>query len=184
MPGLPPREQQICQSHARLIHQVVKACQNEAARAELQPMLAIAEQNGWGQLVEAIRRILAGQRDIAGFGMLDEEDQIIVHAILAGLQNPASLPDPAQPPQAASAAPGLALMIHAASQGDTDALQAAAFMAEQMTATRGDMRILGGQIRRLIAGERDPDVLSKGMSSSGRQLILDLLDELGQLAVH
>lgn len=184
MPGLPPRVEQIRQSHARLIQQVVKACQNETAQAELETMLEIASRNGWQQLVGAIRAILAGQRETDRFNNLDEEDRIIVEAILAGLRNPASLPDPARPPQAASAAPGLAMMIHAASQGDTDALQAVAFMAEQMTATHGDMRLLGGRIRRLIEGERDADRLSAGMSPQGRQLMRDLLDELGQLAVH
>jgi hypothetical protein len=75
-------------------------------------------------------------------------------------------------------------MIHAASHGDAQALQAAAFMAEQMINTQGDMRLLGGQIKRLLDGERDPDVLCKGMGTSGKELVLNLLDELNKLAEH
>jgi hypothetical protein len=75
-------------------------------------------------------------------------------------------------------------MIHAANHGDAQALQAAAFMAEQMINTQGDMRQLGGQIKRLLDGERDADVLCKGMGPSGRQLVLNLLEELNKLAAH
>jgi hypothetical protein len=72
-------------------------------------------------------------------------------------------------------------MIHAASRGDAQALQIAALMAEQMTATQGDMRQLGGIMRRLIDGERDPDVLCQGMGPSGAQLVITIIDELNKL---
>ena len=121
-----------------------------------------------------------GQRDEENG--LDEEDTVIIRSILQGLQNPASLPDPNQGADATMAAPGLAHMIHAASRGDAQALQAAAYMAEQMINTQGDMRLLGGQIKRLLDGERDPDVLCKGMGPSGQQLVLSMLEELNKLA--
>ena len=57
-------------------------------------------------------------------------------------------------------------------------------MAEQMIKLPGDMRRLGGIINRLLSGERDPDKLSKGMDQSGRQLVLDLLEELNKLAAQ
>jgi hypothetical protein len=182
MPDLPDREQQIRQSHAVLIHQVVKACQNAAERPPLQQMLEMAQQQGWDDLVRTIRLIVDGRRDEALLNGLDEEDTVIIRSILQGIQNPASLPDPNQGADPTQAAPGLAHMIHAASRGDAQALQAAAFMAEQMINTQGDMRLLGGQIKRLLDGERDPDVLCKGMGPSGQQLMLSLLEELNKLA--
>ena len=182
MPNIPPREHQIRQSHAVLIHQVVKACHNPAEKPALQQMLQMAQQQGWDELVRTIRLIVDGRRDEALLNGLDEEDTVIVRSILQGLQNPASLPDPNQGADPTMAAPGLAHMIHAASRGDTQALQAAAFMAEQMINTQGDMRLLGGQIKRLLDGERNPDVLCKGMGPSGQQLVLGIVEELNKLA--
>ena len=57
-------------------------------------------------------------------------------------------------------------------------------MAEQMTTTQGDMRQLGGIMKRLIDGERDPDVLTKKMSANGKQLVMQLLEELGKLSLQ
>ncbi len=182
--SLPDREQQIRQSHALLIRQVVKACANRDALPTLEGMLEIAGQQGWTNLVTAIRAILAGQRDERVLAGLDAEDMVIVRSILEGLQNPASLPDPAETAQPEMAAPGLARMIHAAATGDAEALQAVAFMAEQMTATHGDLRRLGGQLKRLVDGERAPEVLCAGMSQSGRQLVHNLLEELARLEAH
>ena len=184
MPTLLDREQQILQSHAVLIHQVVRVCHNPAEKPQLDQMLKLAQQQGWDDLVRIVNAIVAGRRDEALLNGLDEEDTLIIRAILQGLQNPATLPDPNQGADPAMAAPGLAHMIHAANHGDAQALQAAAFMAEQMINTQGDMRLLGGQIKRLLDGERDADVLCKGMGPSGRQLVLNLLEELNKLAAH
>ena len=184
MPTQPDREQQILRSHAVLIHQVVRVCHNPAEKPQLDQMLKMAQQQGWDELVRIVNAIVDGRRDEALLNGLDEEDTLIIRAILQGLQNPATLPDPNQGADPAMAAPGLAHMIHAANHGDAQALQAAAFMAEQMINTQGDMRQLGGQIKRLLDGERDADVLCKGMGPSGRQLMLNLLEELNKLAAH
>jgi streptomycin 6-kinase len=145
-------------------------------------MLQMAQQQGWDDLVRTVNAILQGRRDEALLNGLDEEDTVIIRSILLGIQNPASLPDPNQGADPAMAAPGLAHKIHAASRGDAQALQAAAYMAEQMINTQGDMRLLGGQIKRLLDGERNPDVLCKGMGPSGQQLVLNILEELNMLA--
>ena len=100
---------------------------------------------------------------------------------MQGLQNPVSLPAVNQQADPTMAAPGLASMINAASRGDAQALQAASLMADQMTNTKGDMRYLGGIMKRLIDGERDPDVLTKKMSANAKQLVMQLLDELNKL---
>lgn len=182
MANLPSQEEQIRQSHAILIHQVVHACQNETAKIQLKPMLDMAAQQNWNELVSTINKIVAGQRGENLLNGLDDEDKIIIKSILLGLQNPASLPDAQQQADPTVAAPGLATMINAAVRGDAQAFQAVSFMAEQMTATEGDMRQLGGMMKRILDGERDPDVLTKKMTENGRQLVMQILDELAKLS--
>jgi len=182
MTSIPSQEEQIRLSHAVLIHQVVAACQNDTAKQQLKPMLEMATQQNWHDLVKTINSILAGQRSENLLLGLDDEDKIIIKSILQGLQNPASLPDVKQQADPTMAAPGLASMINAACRGDAQALQAVSFMAEQMTSTQGDMRQLGGIMKRLVDGERDPDTLTKKMSANGKQLVMQLLDELNKLS--
>jgi hypothetical protein len=184
MAMIPERDQQIRQAHATLIHQVVRACHNREAAVELVSILEVALQQGWDDLVKTIRQIVKGKRDASMLNALDEEDSVIVKAILDGLQNPATLPDISQQGDAAMAAPGLAQIIHAAGAGDVQALQAVSMMAEQMTAAPGDMARLGGNIKRLVDGERDADILCRGMGPSGEQLMLNLIDELNKLSLQ
>jgi len=184
MPSFPPQDQQIRQTHAQLINLVVNACHVDESKAQLEPALMQAQDAGWDMLVQRIHRILAGQRDEALLNGLDHEDSVIIRSILEGLQNPASLPDPKQQADPTLAAPGLAHMIHAAASGDAQALQHLSFMAEQMVNAPGDLRQLGAIMRPLINGERDPDVLCKGMSSTGEHLVLNILEELNKLALQ
>lgn len=184
MAKLPERDQQIVQAHAALIVGVVQAAQNPALKPQLDEPLRVSEQNGWVSLVAAIRKILDGSRDMALLGGLDEEDSIIVEAILRGLQDPGTLPDPAQSADPTMAAPGLAHMIHQAARGNAEALSLLSHMAEQMTAAGGDMARLGGIMRRLVNGERDVDRLAKGMGAQGESLLNSIVAELGKLEAH
>lgn len=181
---LSPRDQQIRLAHAGLIRLVVQATQNAGARVELEPVLSQAEQGGWTNLVPRIRRVLAGERDMALLQGLDDEDTVILTAVLAGIQDPATLPDAESAADPTQAAPGLAQMIHAASHGDAQALHWLSQMAEQMTRAGGDMARLGGIAKRLVDGERDPEALCKGMGAQGESLVLSLLGELGKLERH
>lgn len=184
MPSLPARAQQIIQSHAPLIVGVVQACSNVAARQELGLVLTALDEYGQRQLAAVIRKIMSGSRELSLLKGLDEDDAVIAEAILRGLNDPASLPDPNVKPDPAAAAPGLAYMIHEASRGNVQALHMLSSMAEQMTATEGDMAQLGGMMRRLVDGERDPNVLCKHMQPQGESLMLAILEELGKLDVH
>jgi hypothetical protein len=181
---LSPRDQQIRLAHAGLIRLVVQATQNAGARAQLDPVLTQAEQGGWTDLVPRIRRVLNGERDTALLRGLDEEDTVILTAILAGIQDPATLPEPDAAADPTQAAPGLAQMIHAASRGDAQALHWLSQMAEQMMRAGGDMARLGGIAKRLVDGERDAEKLCKGMGPQGESLVLSLLGELGKLERH
>lgn len=184
MSKLPDQHEQIIQTHAALIVNVVRAAQNPALRPPLEDVLRVSVENGWGDLVRVIRKILDGSRDLGLLAGLDEEDGVIAEAILRGLQNPTTLPDPNVKPDPVLAAPGLAAMIHACRRGDVQALQLLSGMAEQMTRVGGDMGRMGGIIRRLVDGERDPEMLSKGMTAQGESLLLAVLDELGKLDAH
>ena len=178
------QKQQIVQFHAALIHNVVMACLNRELLPQLEPILETSAQNGWGTLVAAIRKVINGKRDVGVLVGLDEEDGAILEAILCGIQDPSSLPDPEAKPDPSLAAPGLASMIDAAARGNPQALHMLASMAEQMVRAGGDMAKLGGMMKRLVDGERDADKLAKGMNVQGQELVYSILTELGKLAVH
>ena len=183
MAVLAPAAEQILQAHAQFLHAVVQAVLNPALRPEMDAALAEAEKQGWGRLVTVIRQIINGQRERAVLLGLDDEDRVLAEAILAGIENPASLPE-IKAPDAAAAAPGLASMIAASASGDAQALTALANMAEQMVRAGGDMARLGAIMRRLIDGERDADLLTRGMGGLGRSLVLDILNQLARQNQH
>lgn len=178
------RKQQIIQSHAGVIVQVVQSIANPELMPQTEELLQLSEKNGWGELVKIIRRIIKGERDEKLLLGLDEEDSTIAAAILVGIQNPATLPDPNKPADASMAAPGLAHMIHQAASGNVEALEIISNMAEQMTQAGGDMRNLGGIVRKMINGERNATTLSRGMGVQGRQLVDSILEELHKLSGH
>ncbi|MCW8907037.1 MAG: hypothetical protein OQL28_07295 [Sedimenticola sp.] len=184
MKHLPPKHQQIITLHATFICQVVELSQAGDGAARLNALLKQAEESGWKALSGAVRQIVAGQRELALIRGLDEEDRVIAEAILRGLQDPTTLPDPEEKPEPALAAPGLAGMILAAASGNVQALTLISNMAEQMSRAGGPMARLASVIRPLINGERDPDVLCRGMNEQTRQLTLDILKELKQLQAH
>lgn len=184
MPTLPERQQQIITTHAAFICQVVELSQNEGRRGEYEALLQAAQENGWLKLVHAIRQIVAGQRDLNALQELDDEDQVIAEAIMRGLQNPATLPDPHAKPDPTLAASGLAGMIREAGRGNVEALTLISNMAVQMSRAGGPMARLATVIRPLINGERNADKLCQGMNSQTEQLVLGILDELKQLELH
>lgn len=178
------QRQQIVQFHAILINNVVMACANRELLPQLEPMLEMTAKNGWDTLVAAIRKVVNGKRDVSVLIGLDDEDSAIVEAILMGIQDPSSLPDPEAKPDASQAAPGLASIIDAAGKGNAQALHMLANMAEQMVRAGGDMAKLGAVMRKLVDGERDADKLAKGMNLQGQELVYSILMELGKLAQH
>lgn len=184
MARLTDAAEQVLRVHARFIHLVVEACGRPGMIAGMEPMLVSAGQQGWGTLVAAVRQILGGRRDPGLLQGLDGPEAVIVQAILAGLDNPASLPPVEAGPPASAAAPGLAAMVHAAARGDAQAFAVLGDMAEQMLKAGGDMARLSAILRRLINGERDADLLTRGMGPLGRDLVVDLLGELAKLDCH
>ena len=184
MAALPAKDQQIIEAHTGLIHRVVIGCQNQNMAPDLEDILKQAEQNGWLQLVAAIRQILAGSRNESVLSSLDEEDQVIVRSILRGLQAPETLPDLGKGVDGAMAAPGVAAMVNGARSGNLETLQLLGAMAQQMMRAGGDMARLAGILRPLVQGERDADKLTQGMGPEGEKLVLLILEELAKLDTH
>lgn len=181
---LPDKTRQIIMTHAAFIRQFVECASDADRKQDAEALLNTAETAGWKALVGVLRQILKGRRDGQLQAGLDEEDRTIVEAILIGLQDPSTLPDPGRGADPAAAAPGLAQMIRAAATGNAQALALISNMAEQMHKVGGDMAQLAGRIRPLINGERNPERLCAGMSTRGEQLMLDILDQLGKLEMH
>ena len=175
------RGEQIRTMHAGFINGVVEVCNGRRSVEELETILVTASENGWNDVVNATRRIVAGSRDASLLNGLDEEDATIVTSILNGLQNPDTLPRHSSPPEAHHAAPGLATIIHSAARGDTDALRALGDMGNQMSAAGGDMAHLAAALRPLLNGERDLEPMARKMGSRGRALLISIIDELGRL---
>lgn len=185
MSSLPTQHEQIIAVHTSLIVLVVQSVQNPDLRNRLEPVLKTSEENGWQQLVRRIRKILAGERSQTLLQNLDEEDQVIIDAILKGIQDPSTLPDPetkSANPQ--MAAPGIAHLIYQASIGNTQALTLVSNMAEQMSHAGGDMSRLAAITKKMIDGERDPEILARGMGAQGKTLVHAILQELGKLQLH
>ena len=176
--------EQILQSHAGLIHRVVMHCNSLGSAPDLEQILQQAEANEWGRLVSVIRDIMSGNRDESLLLGLDDEDRVIIEAILRGIQDPGTLPDLEADFDSGMAAPGIASLVHASREGNAQALQIIAGMAKQMLQAGGDMGILAGRIRPLVEGERDTGKLTEDMSEKGQKLMVDILEELLKLEAN
>jgi len=173
---------QIVQAHAAFICDVVTSMQEPKPRHRFDALMKSASDNGWEALVTVLNAITEGRRDVMVLNGLDQEDSAIAEAILLGLQDPNSLPDPNKKADATMAAPGLAGMIHAAATGNVQALTLISQMAEQMQRAGGDMARVAAVIRPLINGERDLKTLSRKMDERGKALLEKILEELELLS--
>ncbi len=172
-------QQQLVQEHASLIVEVVAACGDAAKTAQLLEDLKVAEQNGWGKLCEAIRMILAGARERDELGEMDVEDEAIVQAMLLGLADPASLPDPQDNANPMLAPEGLAGIIAAAATGEENALQMLARMDTDLCESPlPELQQFGGVLRRLLNGERHVDTLTLGLDERTATLVTAVVEAL------
>ncbi len=180
----PEKAEQILSTHASLILAVVQTIHNPELKPHLEMILQQSAQNGWANLVNAINKIVAGNRDQSLINGLDDEDAVIVDSILRGLQDPTTLPSSEQTGDASKAAPMIARMINEASRGDHNALSMLGTMAEQMSRAGGDMASLSAVIKEMIDGERSIDKLCTRMGPQGESLITQIIDELAKLDLH
>ncbi len=174
---LPSHHEQIVTAHAQFICTIVQCANNDGRRKEYEDTIKMAEQSGWQALAKAIRLIVAGNRDLSLIQGLDEEDKVVAEAIMRGMQDPRTLPNPHVKPNPTLAAPGLATMIQMAAT-DPNGLILIGNMADQMLKAGGSMGQLSGVLRPLIDGERDEDKLCAGKDEATQKLILDIIAEL------
>ncbi len=184
MSNLPEREVQILAVHATFIHTIVFALLDPENHPELEQHLQTAEKNGWQELVSSVRKIMRGKKDPSIYRALDDEDRIIIEAILRGLQNPQALPEIPKKADESAASPGLATLILQAARGDTNALQLLGSMADQMGSSGGSMAKVGATLKKLLDGERDIDKLTFNMDEKGRLLIESIVTHLNQKQHH
>ena len=171
----------IVRENAELIHRAVMAVAAGEYIPDLEKILTQAESNGWTSLVEATRKILAGERDLLQLTGLDEEDRIIVTAILQGIEDPSSLPDLTNVIDPAVAGPSMANMIHDAATGNSLAHDAIRTVGQKMTGTNDDFSRIPGILDTMVTGERREDVLCKGLGVAGTSLVQSILEELKKL---
>src|SRR3569833_2459909 len=91
MAQLPPAVEQVLRVHAPFIHTVVNALRDRSQLPDLMKQLDATEQAKKTQLVGALRHVIDGRRDPSIKLGLDEEDSILLDAILRGLDTPATL---------------------------------------------------------------------------------------------
>jgi hypothetical protein len=180
----PEKKQQITQFHAPLIVTVVNSLKDTSMKPALDHILKASEENGWSNLVKGIRKIIKGDRDSSLLKGMDEEDAIILDAILRGIQDPATLPNPEQEADPSLAAPMIAQLIHDAAIGDANALAMLGNMAEQMSNTKGDLARFSTLIKPMVDGERDVDKLCDKIGPQGESLVVSILSELGKIESH
>lgn len=176
--------EKIIQEHAMLIHLVIGTVQDSQYAQMLDNVIRQAEENGWISLIEAIRKILAGVRNLSELGALDEEDRHIVIAILRGIEGHEALPDVAGAIDPLKSAAHIVSLVIAARHGNTQAQQSLANMAALMKTMGGDMAQVGVVLARLINGERQLDKLVYNMGPLGTQIIQACLEELRKHEVN
>lgn len=181
MNDLVDNTQNIIQENADLIHLVVLSLFDPQYLPQLEFNLSQAENNGWTSLVSAIRKVIAGERNVKVFEYLDNEDQVIITSILAGIVDPTSLPEITKAVDPTYAGPVLARLIHAAGKGDTKSNNELATMTSEAAKCGGDLSRIASVIEILIEGERDKDALCSIMGGSGIALMDEILKELNRL---
>ncbi len=171
---------ELLQLHASLIQAVVTSCQSGDSE-ELSEVLNAAEANGWSSLSNAIREVLAGERDMAHFASLDAEDQLIVQAILEGLASPNSLPKDDALHSPLQAPKNFAALIHAAQHDDEQAKQLLSTLCRDMLNAGGDMAQLSMSLQFIYKGESQLSALTANCSVKTAELLHAIVNELEQL---
>jgi hypothetical protein len=172
------REKEIIEENADLVHLAIMAIFDDQHLPMLKNNLVLAESNGWGDLVKAIRSILKGARNKDDFTGLDAEDSVIVFAILQGIKNPSTLPALSDALDPEIAAPVIAYELFEVSNGNEDAKEALKSISMQFRDASGDFEKISDSLDFLIAGERESTKLCEGLADSGKKLIKSILAEL------
>jgi len=177
-----------------LIQPVVAACQgNEEAKTLVESLLQAVQSADEG-LAQAIRRILAGERDAESLTADLGRNAVVIHAILTRLSGEVpQTPGVSETtgvlqasPAGASAAiarirqqwgPVIQAVVVACGGNTQAAAQLEPLLAQ--LSTQDDWRHLAAALRRILAGERDPAALLPGLDPTDLLIASDVLHGLG-----
>ncbi|SDL49813.1 CHAT domain-containing protein [Geodermatophilus siccatus] len=159
---------------------------DQTARQEVTGFLdGLPDDSDWAALAGVLRRILAGERDPAALlPGLDAVDTAIVIRLLdalAGrvqLQPPDAEPAPSSEDPVDQWEPVLAAIV-AATAGDQPAQQEVTEFLDNLP-DDSDWAALAGVLRRILAGERDPQTLLPGLDAVDTTIVTRLLDSLAR----
>jgi hypothetical protein len=160
-------------------------------RPQIEELFPRFKEDNW-QIVDAIRRIWAGERDLESLtDDIDRNSALIVQRILGVLAGEPSPFEAAPAPSSPASAPqgeqqqGFTLeqlfgVVAAACQGDAQAQQMAPLLVQalQQPAMPAEIQTLGGVMARILAGERDP-ALAAGLTGELRGAVEGLIREIG-----
>jgi hypothetical protein len=155
---------------------VAAAHGDQQALEELDPLLdELATSDDWRQLVAAIRQIIAGEPDPNR--LLDGLDPIDT-AILTDLLEQLEQPTPTHPD---NYLPQFEPIIQAVATAAVDPSTPPNQQLEQLLTTLADQpdwTDLAGVLRRILAGERDPNTLLSGLDPIDTAIVTATLDRL------
>jgi len=178
----PENEEEILRSHEGLIKRVIIHCNNPGSVPDLEQILQMAEQNDWTDLVAVIRDIISGRRDETLLSGLDDEERIIIEAILNGLkQGSVSISNVRANFESEHAGAGIASLIHASLSGDASAVDLFSNVTRQMSEDGGELAVLASRLQLMLGGERNEETLCQQMDEKNLQLIQNILSELRNL---
>jgi len=156
-------------------------CNEPNSASDLEQALQLAEANDWQKLVATIRNIMSGNRGRTLLQNLDEEETIIIESILNGIDDPATLPAVTADLNSDMAASGIASLIHASMQGNTESANVIDSLTTQMSNTGSEYATIAVSIKKMIEGERNLEILIENISEQGHNLMTDILTELKTL---
>lgn len=143
----------------------------------------LGETEDWKKLIASIRRILTGERDINRLrSQLDRVDFLIVRSILAGIGQERTVYTEHQSviniDEERKFWDLLIRAIAKAAQGGPDAVQAVAPLLDEL-AQQEDWNKLAGALSRILAGERDAQILLLGLDGTHTSIVVEILRRLG-----
>lgn len=168
-----PFQRQIATTHAELIRLTIAVREDADLAPALFELFKDMEEAGWTDLVKGMIDFVEG-RDIDTEG-LDDEDEAILMAMQRGHEDGDFLAE-LEVDAAAVAAPALAALIYAATQGELEALETLAGLRE--AADTPTAIATAEALIAMVEGTRDADTLVTGLPDEQARLMRAVMQHL------